>query len=254
MPKCTLSVSKNAVGTLTIANQTALNILDSDTITEMSATLRGLARNTELRALIIRGEGERAFIGGVNLRELPGLDERGAVAFISRLSELCEAVRDLPVPTIARIPGWCLGGGLELAAACDLRVGATAAQFGMPEVRMGLPSVIHAVLLTRLIGEGRTRWLLLTGALIDAQRALDWGFLNDAVELGELDAAIDRTVADLLASAPQAVRAQKRLLQAWESPALERGIKESIAAFGANFETGEPADCINAFFARKKKH
>jgi enoyl-CoA hydratase/carnithine racemase len=253
MQNCEFHLSDRGVGTLTIANRTALNLLDSATIQELSATLRDLATRPDLRALVLRGEGDRSFVGGVNLRELPAYGAREAVAFISRLSELCESVRDFPLPTIARIPGWCLGGGLELAAACDLRIGATAARFGMPEVRMGLPSVIHANLLPRLIGEGRTRWLLLTGALIDADKALAWGFLNEAVDLKALDAAVDQTLDELLAGAPHAVRAQKALLQAWEDAALERGLKESIAAFGRSFETGEPAECIARFFANKAR-
>lgn len=253
MQNCEFTLSDRAIGTLTIKNGTAMNLLDGATVQELSSTIRDLANNPDLRALVIRGDGDRAFVGGVNLKEVPAMTPRGAVAFISRLAELCEAVRDFPAPTIARIPGWCLGGGLEFAAACDIRVGATMAQFGMPEVRMGLPSVIHANLLPRLIGEGRTRWFLLTGALIDGKKALDWGFLTEAVELKDLDAAVDQVIADLLASAPQAVRTQKALLQAWEDTALERGIKESIAAFGRSFETGEPAECIRRFFASKKK-
>jgi enoyl-CoA hydratase/carnithine racemase len=253
MQHCEFTQTDRGIGTLTINNGTALNVLDSATIREVSATIRNLAKQPDLKALILRGQGDKAFVGGVDLHELPTLGAAEAVAFITRLAELCESVRDFPVPTIARIPGWCLGGGLELAAACDLRYGASSARFGMPEVRMGLPSVIHANLLTRLIGEGRTRWLLLTGAVIDAAKALDWGFLNDTVELPALDATIDRTVDELLAGAPQAVRTQKRLLQTWEDAALERGIKESIAAFGASFETGEPAEYINRFFAGKKR-
>lgn len=253
MQNCEFTLSDRAIGTLTIKNGSAMNLLDGATVKEMSSTLRDLAGTADLRALVIRGDGDRAFVGGVNLREVPAMKPREAVAFISNLAELCESVRDFPAPTIARIPGWCLGGGLEFAAACDIRIGATTAQFGMPEVRMGLPSVIHANLLPRLIGEGRTRWFLLTGALIDGRKAQDWGFLTEAVELKNLDAAVDQVIADLLASAPQAVRTQKALLRVWEDTALERGIKESIAAFGRSFETGEPAECINRFFESKKK-
>lgn len=249
----TLDINEQGVATLCIANGTALNILNSPTVLELTATLRQLARDDRLRALVLRGTGDRALVGGANIHELSQLNPDTAVAFISRLRDLCEAMRDFPVPTIARMAGWCMGGGLELAAACDLRIGASDAGFSMPEVRIGIPSVIHAILLSRLIGEGNTRWLLLTGASIDAHKALAWGLLNEVAAPEKLDAAIDRTLDELLANGPQAMRAQKQLLRAWEAPHLERGIKESVLAFGASYDTDEPARCMDAhFFARKR--
>lgn len=248
-----LDIDAQGVATLCIANGSALNILDSATMIEMTAALHQLARQPELRALVLRGSGERAFIGGANIHELSQLQPDTAVAFISRLRDLCEAVRDFPVPTIARMAGWCMGGGLELAAACDLRIGASDSGFSMPEVRIGIPSVIHAILLARLIGEGNTRWLLLTGASIDAHKALAWGLLNEVIAPEKLDTAIQRTLDELLANGPLAIRAQKQLLRAWEAPHIERGIKESVATFGASYNTDEPARCMeHHFFARKR--
>lgn len=249
-----LDISPQGVATLCIDNDTALNILDSATMIEMTTTLHQLARDNSLRALVLRGTGERAFIGGANIHELSQLKPDTAVAFISRLRDLCEAVRDFPVPTIARMAGWCMGGGLELAAACDLRIAASDSGFSMPEVRIGIPSVIHAVLLSRLIGEGNTRWLLLTGASIDSHKALGWGLVNEVIAPDKLDAAIQRTLDQLLANGPLAMRAQKQLLRAWEAPHIERGIKESVAVFGTSYETGEPAHCMEQhFFSRKRE-
>ena len=125
---------------------------------------------------------------------------------------------------IARIPGWCLGGGLEFAAACDFRIAAQDAKFAMPEVKVGIPSVIHAALLPRLIGWGRARWLIMTAATIDAPTALDWGLVDVGGAKGGLDAAVESTVAALLECGPEAMRAQKALLKQWE----ELPLKESV--------------------------
>jgi enoyl-CoA hydratase len=247
-----LSISDSGVATLQVANGTALNILDSRTIVELTQALRGLARDEAVRVLVLRGTGEKTFVGGADIKELAALDADTAVAFITRLHDLCEAVRDFPVPTLARLPGWCLGGGMELAAACDLRIGSTAAHFAMPEVRIGIPSVIHANLLPRLIGEGNTRWLLLSGSAIDAAKALQWGFLNDMTPVDGLDAAIDHATAEILQCGPGAVRAQKALLRGWEAPTIERGLKVSIAAFGSMYAQSEPAEYMQRFLARKR--
>src|SRR5438046_7155429 len=123
-------------------------------------------------------------IGGADIKEMAKLDQASADAFITRLRDLCEAVRQFPAPVIARLPGWCLGGGLEVAAACDFRIAAHDAMFGMPEVKVGIPSVIHAALLPRLIGWGRARWLVMTAENIDAPTALAGGVGGGAAKAG----------------------------------------------------------------------
>ncbi|WP_423199339.1 Enoyl-CoA hydratase [Cupriavidus sp. H19C3] len=249
----TLDLDARGIATLCIDNGTSLNILDSDTIVEFTRTLRTLARYPHVRVLVLRGTGDKAFIGGANIKELARLQPDTAVAFITRLHDLCEAVRDFPVPTIARLSGWCMGGGMEFAAACDLRIADTDAHFAMPEVRIGIPSVIHANLLPRLIGEGNTRRMLLTGAAIDAARAHAWGFLNEVVNNAALDEAIAHTVGELLECGPVAVRAQKALLRTWEDPNIERGLKHSIALFGEMYAGPEPDAYMTRFLERKKK-
>ncbi len=248
-----LQLDERGVATLQIANGTALNILDTATILEFTQTLRSLARDESVRALVLRGSGDKAFIGGANIYELAKLDPDSAVGFITRLHDLCEAVRDFPVPTVARLAGWCMGGGMELAAACDIRIGSSDSHYSMPEVRIGIPSVIHANLLARLIGEGHTRWLLLTGASIDGEKAGRWGFLNESVAPEALDDAIAATLHEILANGPSSVRAQKKLLRAWEAPHLERGLKESIAVFSQSYASDEPAAYMQHFFDRKRK-
>ena len=140
---------------------------------------------------------------------------------------------------------------MELAAACDIRIGSDRASFGMPEVRVGIPSVIHANLLPGLIGAGAARWLLLTGALIDAQQALRWGFLQFAAAPEALDSVVEGTVATIVASGPLAIRAQKTLLRHWETDTPQEGMDRSVATFADAFMTTEPARCMEPFLKRK---
>ena len=200
---------------------------------------------------MLRGEGDRAFIGGADIVEMATLDVARGRAFISGLHGAMAAIRACPVPVIARCEGWALGGGMEIAAACDLRVAQTGARFGMPEVRMGIPSVIEAALLPMLIGWGRTRRLLLTGEIIDAATALSWGFVEEVAE--DVDAAVARVVADILAGGPQAVRAQKALMAAWEELTPAGAIQAGIDSFAASWSSPEPAERMAAFLAARRK-
>ena len=123
----------------------------------------------------------------------------------------------------------------------------------MPEVRVGLPSVIEAVLLPHLVGWGRTRWLLMTGEMIDAKTAHDWGFVEFLTTPDELDAVLDRSVQAIVASGPHAIRTQKMLVRSWERLEPAEAIAETIPIFGDSFETGEPQEMLGGFLAGKAK-
>src|SRR5450755_3997316 len=166
--------------------------------------------------------------------------------------ELLATEPPIPALVIARMPGWCLGGGLEFAAACDFRIAAHDAKFGMPEVRVGIPSVIHAALLPRLIGWGRTRWLLMTGENIDAPTALGWGLVDAVAPPGGLDEAVEHTVKAVLECGPEALRAQKALLREWEELPLKESVDLSIRVFGKSFLTDEPKRLMQGFIDRKR--
>lgn len=248
---CGAEKDARGVARLTIRNAGKLTILDTQAITGVRAGLETLAKDDGIRVLVLRGDGEKAFIGGADIKEMARLDQATAERFITGLGALCEAVRLFPVPVIARIPGWCLGGGLEVAAACDFRIAAPSAQFAMPEVKVGIPSVIHAALLPRLIGIGRARWLVMTGATIDAATAHDWGFVDAVADAGGLDATIETTVTALLACGHEALKAQKVLCRQWEELPLQDCIRNSVAIFGKSFLTGEPQRHMRAFLDRK---
>ena len=249
---CSVECDARGVATLTIRNAGSLNILSSPVIEGVRAGLALLATDRDIRVLVLRGGSEKSLIGGADIKEMATLDQASAEAFITRLRDLCEAIRAFPAPVIARMPGWCLGGGLEAAAACDFRIAAHDAKFGMPEVRVGIPSVIHAALLPRLIGWGRARWLVMTAENIDAPTALAWGLVDVVAAEGGLDAAVEHTVQSLLACGAEALRAQKALLRQWEDLPLKESVDLSIGVFGRSFLTDEPKRLMQAFIDRKR--
>lgn len=249
---CAVTRGENGIVQLTICNAGPLNIVNTAVITGVREGLEQLATDHDLRVLVVRGSGEKSMIGGADIKEMATLDQASAETFITGLRDLCEAARQFPTPVIARLRGWCLGGGLEFAAACDLRIASQDAKFAMPEVKVGIPSVIHAALLPRLIGWGRARRLILTGATIDAPTALNWGLVDQVVPDTELDAAIAAVAKTIADCGPEAMRSQKALLRQWEDLPLTESIDLSIGVFGKSFLTGEPQRHMKAFLDRRK--
>jgi enoyl-CoA hydratase len=252
-PRVELVVEERGAGRiarLTIDHPGKLNILNRALIDELARTVEGLAGDDGLRAVVLTGAGERAFIGGADIRDMAALDRAGAAPFITALHCACEALRRLPVPVVARIHGFALGAGLEVAAACDLRIASEHARFGMPEVKVGIPSVIEAALLPGLIGWGRTRRLLLTAETIDAREAERWGLVQWCVPAALLDAAVGELIDAILACGPQAIRLQKRLIREWEDLPLSQAVERGIGCFAEAFAGDEPQRKMGAFLAR----
>ena len=251
-PHCGVDRDSRGVVRLTICNAGSLNILGTPVISGVREGLQALADDREIRVLVLAGQSEKSMIGGADIKEMAKLEQKSAEKFITGLRDLCEAVRAFPGPVIARMPGWCLGGGLEVAAACDFRVAAHDAKFGMPEVRVGIPSVIHAALLPRLIGWGRARWLVMTAENIDAPTALAWGLVDVVAPDGGLDAAVERVAAALLECSPEALRAQKAMLNQWQELPLKESVNLSIGVFGQSYRGGEPQRLMQGFIDRKR--
>ena len=241
------------VALVMIANPAKLNALTVEAILQLTDTMRSLAADARLRAVVITGAGAKAFSGGVNVEDLGSITQDTAREGITRLHHCITAVRECPVPVIARVNGYCIGGALELAAACDLRIAADHARFGMPEVRLGIPSVIEAALLPRLMGAGRARWLLLTGELIDAAEALRWGLVERVVDAGALDAEVDQALDAILAGGDGAIRAQKRLNRAYEELPFADAVSLSIDEFARAYASGEPRRLMADYLRRKRK-
>jgi enoyl-CoA hydratase/carnithine racemase len=203
-----------------------VNALDSALLQELLEAIKRVAAHPDARVLVLCGRG-KAFCGGADVQELAGLTETTAGAFVERIHRVCQAIRSLPVPVLAQLHGAVIGAGLEIAAACDLRIAAEGTRFAMPEVRLAIPSVVEAALLPRLMGSGRAAWLVLTGEAIDARRALEWGLVE---ALGG-DEAVDALLNSLLKADRAALKSQKELLQLWEEAPLATSIEKSIELF-----------------------
>ena len=237
---------RGIVAYLSINNERRLNSLNSETMRAFITAVDGLAEVENLRVLVITGEGTRAFMGGADIFELSQLDPTKATAFITLVHGMSRAIRALPVPVIARVNGYCLGAGLEVMAACDMRVASDNSVFGMPEVKIGLPSVVEAALLPQLIGWGRTKVMLYTGENIDAAEAKEWGLVERVVTPDRIDAAVEEWVAPIVASGPRAIRLQKELIRHWEKMSVADGIQEGIRSISRAYETDEPRQMIAA--------
>jgi len=204
------------------------NALDSASLDRLRQDFESLQKDEDLRVVVLAGRG-KTFCGGADLEELKSLNASTAGAFVEKVHHVCQAIRDLPVPVVAQLHGAVIGAGLEIAAACDLRVAAEGTKFAMPEVRLGIPSVVEAALLPRLMGSGRAAWLVLTGEAIDARRALEWGLVEEVYPDVEVGLAL--LLKNLLAGDREALRMQKQLLQLWDEASLATSVAASIERF-----------------------
>lgn len=242
------------IARVTIANERRLNTMNAAVMDDFIEVFGRLAGDEDLRAVVLTGAGPKAFVGGADIDEMGAIDDpAGGREFITRVHRCCDSVRRLPVPVLARIQGFTLGAGLELVAACDLRIAAASARFGMPEVRLGIPSVVEAALLPGLVGWGRTRQLLLLGEVYEADEAARWGLLERVVPDEELDAAVDEWLDALLLATPRAIRLQKALIRKWEDLPVSDAIRAGIDAFASAYETDEPARAMAAFRAERRR-
>lgn len=235
---------------VTVDHQARVNTLNSALILQLGSVCEGLGTQDDLRCVVLTGAGHRAFIGGADIREMASLDPSSARVFISRLHDACAAIRAIPVPVIARVQGYCLGAGLEIAASCDLRVAATGATFGMPEVRVGIPSVIEAALLPRLVGAGAARELVFTGRSMTANEALRCGLVERVVAEADLDVVTLEWIQHIALAGPRAIRLQKQLVRLWDTVPLDDAIERSVQTFADAYETDEPRRLMRAFLDR----
>ncbi len=240
------------IACVTVNNPAKRNTLGMPGKRAMADAFKELARDDALRVVVLTGAGDKSFIAGADIAEMKDLTAEQAEEEHTLTHLACDAIRACPVPVIARINGYCLGLGMELAASCDMRVAADHAKFGMPEVRVGIPSGMEAVLLPAIMGWGKTAELVLTGDLIDAAEAYRCGFLEKLVPAAELDAAVEKWMASILLCGPRAVRLQKALMRDWERMSLSESIQQGIRACIEARRTDEPRRLMEAFLSRKK--
>ena len=241
----------DAIATLELDGRTDLNLLGPDVFRELKEHIEDCGQDESLRAIILRGAGDRAFSAGVDLHEMKDLEPLSAERFIRSLHAGAKGLLNCPLPVVAAIHGPCLGGAFELALACDIRIAAEDASFGLPEVRVGLPSVIEASLLPPTVGLGRARRMLLTGETVDAEEALGMGLVDKVVPKAELDAAALEMAKTFLGMGRYILAAQKQIVSAWLEMGQEAAAEYSIKPFALCFNTPYPNEAMTAFLEKR---
>jgi len=241
---------EDAVAVVTVDRQDALNALDVATLTELRDRLRELAADDDVRVVILTGAGEKAFVAGADIKYMSGLDVDEAKAWGALGHEAGRLLETMPAPTIAAVNGFALGGGCELALACDIRYAATNAKLGQPEVNLGIiPGWGGTQRLARVCGLGVAKELIFTGRVVDAEEALRIGLVN-AVHDPVLEKA--REVAALLASkSPIALRLMKELTNRALGGDHAANLEAEGDTFGELFSSEDAREGLTAFVEKR---
>ncbi|MGH7860205.1 MAG: enoyl-CoA hydratase-related protein, partial [Candidatus Binatia bacterium] len=236
-----------AVGVLTVDRPKSLNALDADTLREMLRCLRDLRRDGTLRALVVTGAGDKAFVAGADIARMVDMSAVEAKEFARLGQRLTSAIEDLPIPVVAAVNGFALGGGLELALACDWILASEKARFGQPEINLGIiPGFGGTQRLARRIGAPRAREMIFGGEMIDAETALRWGIVNRVVRPDDLLDESRKTAAALAAKAPIALAQAKQAIRHGLDVDLESGLRLEAEAFALTFSTEDRAEGMKA--------
>src|SRR5215475_418082 len=244
--------TKDRISTLTINRPDKRNALNQLTRDEILHALDSLQSAPESRVLIVTGAGDKAFIAGADIGEFEGrtpLTQRD----VMKQRRIFDAVEEFPKPVIAMINGFCLGGGMEFALACDIRIAADSAKLGQPEINLGIiPGGGGTQRLARLAGEGKAMELILTGELIDAAEAKALGIVNDVVPLAQLRDRVMSMAAKLAEKSPIALRMAKEAVKAASRMNLKEGLERETDLFCLTFTSEDKAEGIRAFFEKRK--
>ena len=248
-----VSTERRAAVALVTIDNPPMNALSAALLDELEAEIDALDADAGVRAIVLRGGGDRAFVAGADIKEFPALretaSEGGSARGIQRLGHRMDAA---DTPFVAAIHGYCLGGGLELAMCCDVRVCADNATLGQPEIQLGLiPGGGGTQRLPRLVGQGRAMFLNLTGDFIDAETAYAWGLVERVVSAAELeDAAV--AIADRIASrSPHAVAVLRELARTTRDLPLEEGLRREADGFVRCLRSADGAEGVAAFIEKR---
>jgi len=250
----TLTVEIDApAAVITINREKVLNALNSQTIHELRMALDALEMASEVRAIIITGAGQKAFVAGADINELAVLEGLGGVGKCYVGQDLLRHIENISKPVIAAVNGFALGGGCELALACDIRIASENAKLGLPEVSLGIiPGYGGTQRLPRLLGKGLALELILTGQPVTAEEALRIGLVNRVVPQNELLATAKVMVGNIAKNGPLAVAAAKRAVHAGVEVDLDRGLQIEALGFGVLCATADKKEGLNAFLDKRK--
>ncbi len=243
---------RDRVALVTLNRPQALNALNGELIEELAAAIAVLEADPEVAVIILTGAGEKAFVAGADIVAMAALDPAGARNMAHRGHQLMSAIEKGSKPVIAAINGFALGGGCELAMACDLRIASETARFGQPEVNLGvIPGYGGTQRLPRLVGKGRALELLLTGDMIDAREAHRIGLVNQVVPAAELLDAARKLALKIAAKGQLAVRTVKELVACGLEMDLDRAARYEADLFGICFTSSDQQEGMQAFMEKR---
>lgn len=229
-----------------------LNALNADTIAELSAAFKSLYKKPEIRAIVLIGSGDKAFVAGADIKEFVHFNKEQAKKLSSNgQANLFDLIEQAPKPVIAAINGYALGGGLELALACQIRVGTTTAKLGLPEVTLGLiPGYGGTQRLAQIAGKGKAMEMILTARMVEAQEALSCGLLNHVVAPEELKDKAFSIAKNIAKNSPAGISLAIRAINAGYT--LENGFINEVEFFSQCFETEDFKEGTSAFMEKRK--
>lgn len=241
-----------ALATLTIDRQDKLNALNAQVVAELRSAAQEVRTTRGVRCLIVTGAGEKAFVAGADIAEMKDMRLDQARAFAQAGHEALDALEALPFPVIAAVNGFALGGGCELALACDFVYASEKAKFGQPEVKLGvIPGFGGTQRLLRRVGNAMARELIYTGVVIGADEALRIGLVNRVLPPGELSSAARATAATIAQMGPLAIAEAKKVLREGEGRLLRDANALEIDGFAGCFETDDQKEGMSAFLAKR---
>jgi enoyl-CoA hydratase len=247
-----LLLEQDAVATITVNRPASLNALNAQMFADLKAAFAELAGREDIRAIVIRGAGERAFVAGADIKEMADMEAAAAEQRSWNGMQLYDQIRHQPQPVIASVHGYALGGGMLLAMACDVRIAADSATFGYPEIKLGIfPGTGGTVLIDRLIGPGTARAICLTGEHFSAERAYQLGIVTHLVAAADLGAETARLSALLASYSPVALRELKNALNASMEQDFEAARAAEVAAYGRNFGSQDRLEGTRAFVEKR---
>lgn len=238
-------------GVITINRPKVLNALDMDTISELDVAVRRMDDASGVRVVVLAGAGDKAFAAGADIDAMQKMSRQQAEDFIEQGHRLMSAIERCTKPVVAAVRGYALGGGTELALACDIVYAADDAKFGLPEVRLGIfPGFGGTQRLALAIGPSRAREMILSGRTIDAAQAYEWGLVNRVVPAAELKNEVNAVAAEIAANAPLAVAAAKEAINSGVNRNLDAGIEDERALFVKLFNSADREEGMSAFLKR----
>jgi enoyl-CoA hydratase len=244
--------STDSIAVVVINRPEVRNALNAATLDELGDAFRQIQDDSSIRCVILSGAGEKAFVAGADIHEITGLNAEEGERFARRGQAVFDRIESLGKPVIAAVNGYALGGGCELAMACTLRVASENAQFGQPEVKLGLiPGYGGTQRLPRLVGKGLAMEMLLTGETISASQALRIGLVNRVVPLAELQIASEAMAKKIMAHAPQAVRFCMEAVHCGLDSSLEQGLALEARLFGKCCATEDMQEGTRAFLEKR---